>query len=105
MFESPYLVMENLSVPSISLEVLDYICLILLNLCFMNCLNEAYDMFACNGILSNPESPRRVETSVTRKITRFVAQISLGHRLFSSGFVLTEPIFTVFNPRYKVEEQ
>ena len=31
---------------------------------------EAYDMFACNGILFNHESPRRGETFVTRKITR-----------------------------------
>jgi len=40
---------------------------------------EAYDMFACNGILFNHESPRRGETFVTRKITRSVAKISLGH--------------------------
>ncbi len=39
---------------------------------------EAYDMFACNGILFNHESPRRGETFVTRKITRGVAQIALG---------------------------
>ena len=39
---------------------------------------EAYDMFACNGILFNHESPRRGETFVTRKITRSVAKISLG---------------------------
>ena len=34
---------------------------------------EAYDVFACNGILFNHESPRRGETFVTRKITRAVA--------------------------------
>ncbi len=39
---------------------------------------EAYDMFACNGILFNHESPRRGETFVTRKITRAVAEIALG---------------------------
>ncbi|KAI0050320.1 GDP-mannose 4,6-dehydratase [Auriscalpium vulgare] len=39
---------------------------------------EAYDMFACNGILFNHESPRRGRTFVTRKITRAVADISLG---------------------------
>ena len=38
---------------------------------------EAYDMFACNGILFNHESPRRGETFVTRKITRAVAKIAL----------------------------
>ncbi len=39
---------------------------------------EAYDMYACNGILFNHESPRRGETFVTRKITRAVAKIALG---------------------------
>ena len=39
---------------------------------------EAYDMFACNGILFNHESPLRGETFVTRKITRAVANIALG---------------------------
>ena len=39
---------------------------------------EAYDLFACNGILFNHESPRRGETFVTRKITRAVARIALG---------------------------
>ncbi|SEW14505.1 GDPmannose 4,6-dehydratase [Chitinophaga sp. YR573] len=39
---------------------------------------EAYNMFACNGILFNHESPLRGETFVTRKITRGVAKISLG---------------------------
>jgi GDPmannose 4,6-dehydratase len=38
---------------------------------------EAYDMFACNGILFNHESPLRGETFVTRKITRAVARIAL----------------------------
>lgn len=36
---------------------------------------EAYDLFACNGILFNHESPRRGETFVTRKITRAAARI------------------------------
>ncbi len=36
---------------------------------------EAYDLYACNGILFNHESPRRGETFVTRKITRAVASI------------------------------
>lgn len=36
---------------------------------------EGYDLFACNGILFNHESPRRGETFVTRKITRGIAQI------------------------------
>ena len=39
---------------------------------------EAYDMFACNGILFNHESPRRGETFVTRKITRGMANIAMG---------------------------
>ena len=39
---------------------------------------EAYEMFACNGILFNHESPRRGETFVTRKITRGLANIALG---------------------------
>ena len=39
---------------------------------------EAYNMFACNGILFNHESPRRGETFVTRKITRATAKIALG---------------------------
>jgi GDPmannose 4,6-dehydratase len=39
---------------------------------------EAYDMFACNGILFNHESPQRGETFVTRKITRATARIVLG---------------------------
>ena len=39
---------------------------------------EAYNMFACNGILFNHESPKRGETFVTRKITRAVAKIALG---------------------------
>ena len=39
---------------------------------------ESYNMFACNGILFNHESPRRGETFVTRKITRAVARIVAG---------------------------
>ena len=39
---------------------------------------EAYNMFACNGILFNHESPIRGETFVTRKITRAVSRIALG---------------------------
>jgi GDPmannose 4,6-dehydratase len=39
---------------------------------------ESYEMFACNGILFNHESPRRGETFVTRKITRAVANIEAG---------------------------
>lgn len=39
---------------------------------------EAYNMFACNGILFNHESPRRGETFVTRKITRAATRIKLG---------------------------
>ena len=41
---------------------------------------EGYDMFACNGILFNHESPRRGETFVTRKITRAVANILAGNQ-------------------------
>ena len=41
-------------------------------------IREAYNMFACNGILFNHESPRRGETFVTRKITRAYARIALG---------------------------
>lgn len=39
---------------------------------------EAYNIFACNGILFNHESPLRGETFVTRKITRGIAQMALG---------------------------
>ena len=39
---------------------------------------EAYDMFACNGILFNHESPNRGETFVTRKITRAASKIAFG---------------------------
>jgi GDPmannose 4,6-dehydratase len=39
---------------------------------------EAYNIFACNGILFNHESPRRGETFVTRKITRAASRISAG---------------------------
>jgi GDPmannose 4,6-dehydratase len=39
---------------------------------------EAYNLFACNGILFNHESPRRGETFVTRKTTRAVSRIILG---------------------------
>lgn len=41
---------------------------------------EAYNMFACNGILFNHESPRRGETFVTRKITMAAAAIALGQQ-------------------------
>ena len=41
---------------------------------------EAYDMYACNGILFNHESPIRGETFVTRKITRAASRIALGHQ-------------------------
>ena len=41
---------------------------------------EAYNMFACNGILFNHESPIRGETFVTRKITRATAKIALGQQ-------------------------
>jgi GDPmannose 4,6-dehydratase len=40
---------------------------------------EAYNLFACNGILFNHESPLRGETFVTRKITRAVAKIAAGY--------------------------
>jgi len=40
--------------------------------------SQGYDMFACNGILFNHESPRRGETFVTRKITRAVSRIKAG---------------------------
>ncbi|MBD2105096.1 GDP-mannose 4,6-dehydratase [Leptolyngbya sp. FACHB-261] len=39
---------------------------------------ESYNLFACNGILFNHESPRRGETFVTRKVTRAVARIVAG---------------------------
>jgi GDPmannose 4,6-dehydratase len=41
---------------------------------------EGYNMFACNGILFNHESPRRGETFVTRKITRALANIVAGNQ-------------------------
>ena len=47
---------------------------------------ESYDLFACNGILFNHESPRRGGTFVTRKITRAVAEIFSGKdRLLTLG--------------------
>lgn len=39
---------------------------------------ESYNIFACNGVLFNHESPRRGETFVTRKITRGLVRIKLG---------------------------
>lgn len=39
---------------------------------------ESYNLFACNGILFNHESPRRGETFVTRKITRGLSKIKVG---------------------------
>jgi GDPmannose 4,6-dehydratase len=41
---------------------------------------ESYGLFACNGILFNHESPRRGETFVTRKITRFLTRRKLGSK-------------------------
>lgn len=41
---------------------------------------EAYEMYACTGILFNHESPRRGETFVTRKITRGLSRISIGEQ-------------------------
>jgi len=43
---------------------------------------EGYDMFACNGVLFNHESPRRGETFVTRKVTRALAAILAGKQKF-----------------------
>ncbi|MFQ5615919.1 MAG: GDP-mannose 4,6-dehydratase [Anaerolineales bacterium] len=43
---------------------------------------DGYDMFACNGILFNHESPRRGETFVTRKITRALAAIMAGKQKY-----------------------
>lgn len=43
---------------------------------------EAYNLFACNGILFNHESPRRGETFVTRKITRALAAIKAGKQRY-----------------------
>ena len=45
---------------------------------------ESYDMFACNGILFNHESPRRGETFVTKKITKAVARIYQGKQDYLS---------------------
>jgi GDPmannose 4,6-dehydratase len=41
---------------------------------------EAYDMYACNGILFNHESPRRGQTFVTRKVTMGLAKIKMGQQ-------------------------
>lgn len=41
---------------------------------------EAYNLYACNGILFNHESPRRGETFVTKKITKAAVKIALGHQ-------------------------
>lgn len=43
---------------------------------------DAYDIFACNGIMFNHESPRRGETFVTRKITRAIADILTGRQQY-----------------------
>lgn len=43
---------------------------------------EAYDLYACNGILFNHESPRRGETFVTKKITKAVANIHKGRQSY-----------------------
>ncbi|MDR9402293.1 MAG: GDP-mannose 4,6-dehydratase [Halothece sp. Uz-M2-17] len=43
---------------------------------------ESYNLFACNGILFNHESPRRGETFVTRKITRAIARILAGQQKY-----------------------
>jgi GDPmannose 4,6-dehydratase len=53
---------------------------------------EAYNIFACNGILFNHESPRRGETFVTRKITRALAHILAGKQKNSTlgTFMLRE---------------
>ncbi len=51
---------------------------------------EAYDIFACNGILFNHESPRRGETFVTRKITLAAARIKLG---LQKNLLLGQPEF------------
>ena len=47
---------------------------------FWICVNyrEAYNIFACNGILFNHESPRRGKTSVTRKVTQGLVRVKLG---------------------------
>ncbi|MFH1832320.1 MAG: GDP-mannose 4,6-dehydratase [bacterium] len=52
---------------------------------------EAYDMFACNGILFNHESPRRGETFITRKVTRALANMFLGkQKVLSIGNMYAE---------------
>ena len=50
---------------------------------------EAYNLFACNGILFNHESPRRGETFVTRKITRAAARIKPACRTSSTSATST----------------
>ena len=55
-----------------------YGCAKLYGLWIVRNYRESYGMYACNGILFNHESPVRGETFVTRKITRAIAQISLG---------------------------
>lgn len=51
---------------------------------------EAYDIFACNGILFNHESPLRGETFVTRKITRALARIKIGTQRSSTLAILMQ---------------
>jgi GDPmannose 4,6-dehydratase len=55
-----------------------YGCAKLYSYCITVNYRESYNMFACNGILFNHESPRRGETFVTRKITRAATRIKLG---------------------------
>jgi len=61
---------------------------------------EGYNLFACNGILFNHESPRRGETFVTRKITRALANILAGHQnILYLGHLNSKPDWG-FAPEY-----
>ena len=62
---------------------------------------EAYNMFACNGILFNHESPIRGETFVTRKITRAAAKIALRMQEKCHAAPTAKKRFTLRPPREK----
>src|SRR6266566_7872750 len=55
-----------------------YACAKVYSFCQTVNYRESYDMYACNGILFNHESPRRGETFVSRKITRAATRIKVG---------------------------
>ena len=58
---------------------------------FVGLYRRSYNIFACAGILFNHESPRRGENFVTRKITRYVAQLSIDLNKYDTAVVRSFP--------------